>query len=113
MTNVKFYRRKPIYLEAIQLVDTEESIKQCYAFTKDAILKYHDELREIIEQKGKDFFDNPPYLIKEARAVKGLTIAPRKDEEEIVPFGCWIIKNTKGDFFWCTDEVFKDLYEVV
>lgn len=111
--SVKFYKRKPKFLEAIQLVDTEESIKQCYAFTQNAILKYHDNLRKIIEQKDADFFDNPPYLIEEVREMKGSPISTRKDEEEIVPFDCWIIKNTKGDFYWCTDEVFRDLYEVV
>lgn len=111
--SVKFYKRKPKFLEAIQLVDTEESIKQCYAFTKNALIKYHDELREIIEQEGTDFLDNHPYLMEEVHEAKGLPIAPRYNEEEIVPFGCWIIKNTKGDFYWLTDEVFRDLYEVV
>lgn len=111
--SVKFYKRKPKFLEAIQLVDTAESINQCYAFTKSAILKYDEDIKNLVEEKGIEILDNPPYLYKAVHDSNELAIATKEGERTIVPFGCWIIKNTKGDFYWCTDEVFRDLYDVV
>lgn len=49
--SVKFYKRKPKFLEAIQLVDTAESINQCYAFTKSAMLKYDEDIKNLVEEK--------------------------------------------------------------
>lgn len=97
--SVKFYKRKPSFIEAVRLLNTEESIKECYEFTKG-------------HELGYGVFNTPAYILQKVHESNGLSIST-DIEEDVVPFGCWIIKGTKGDLYWITDEVFRHLYEVV
>ena len=98
--SVKFYKRKPKFIEAIQLVDTAESINQCYAFAKSVMLKYDEDIKNLD-------------LYKAVHDLNGLAIATKEEEITIIPFGCWLIKYREDVFYWLTDEVFRDLYEVI
>nr|DAL03840.1 MAG TPA: PGDYG protein [Caudoviricetes sp.] len=83
------YRKKPVVIEAVQFVDTEESILKLSELGLDPVrIDYAD-------------LDNP---ILKIETLEGLMIATEVD---------YIIKGVQGEFYPCKPEIFKETYEKV
>ena len=81
------YRKKPVVIEAVQFVDTEESILKLSELGLDPVrIDYTD-------------LDNP---ILKIETLEGLMIATEVD---------YIIKGVQGEFYPCKPEIFKETYE--
>ena len=81
------YRKKPVVAEAVQFVDTEESISKLSELGLDPVrIDYAD-------------VDNP---ILKIETLEGLMIATKGD---------YIIKGVQGEFYPCKPDVFAKTYE--
>ena len=81
------YKKKPVVVEAVQFVDTEESILKLSELGLDPVrIDYADE-------------DSPILKIK---TLEGLMIATKGD---------YIIKGVQGEFYPCKPDVFAETYE--
>lgn len=83
------YRKKPVAIEAVQFVDTEESILELSELGLDPIRVDYADL------------DNPVLKIE---TLEGLMIAKTGD---------YIIKGVQGEFYPCKPDIFKETYEKV
>ena len=83
------YRKKPIVIEAVQFVDTEESILKLSELGLDPVrIDYADP-------------DNP---ILKIETLEGDMIAKKGD---------YIIKGVQGEFYPCKPDIFAETYEEV
>ena len=81
------YRKKPVVVEAVQFVDTEESILKLSELGLDPVwIDYADT-------------DNP---ILKIETLEGLMIAAKGD---------YIIKGVQGEFYPCKPDIFAETYE--
>lgn len=93
---VKYYRKKPVIIQAIQLKKNDESIKDCLEFlgsTYKKDLDINDELESIYMGNGINI-----------NTLEGVHHAS---------FGDYIIKGVKGEFYPCKPDIFKNTYEAV
>lgn len=93
---VKYYRKKPVIIQAIQLQKNDESIKACLKFlgsTYNLDLDISDELESIYMGNGINI-----------NTLEGVHHAS---------FGDYIIKGIKGEFYPCKPDIFKKTYEAV
>ena len=81
------YRKKPVVIEAVRFVDTEESILKLSELGLDSIRVDYDDL------------DNPVLKIE---TLEGLMIATEGD---------YIIKGVQGEFYPCKPDIFTQTYE--
>ena len=82
------YRKRPIVIEAIQFLDTVESISAISEFTEETI--------------GVDYVVDPPRL--KVYTSEGTMYAD---------VGDFIIKEVQGGFSPCKPDIFEQLYERV
>ena len=83
------YRKKPVVVEAVQFVDTEEAISDLCDFGLYPVrIDYAD-------------LNNPLLKIE---TLEGLLIATEGD---------YIIKGVQGEFYPCKPDIFKETYEKV
>jgi len=82
------FKKKPIIIEAVQYLGTEESYKEINEFISDLKIPVG------------------------VRRDKVLTIRTLEGEMEANP-GDWIIKGVAGEFYPCKTEIFKKTYEEV
>ena len=81
------YRKKPVVIEAIQFVDTEESILKLSELGLDPVrIDYAD-------------LDNPILKIETL------------EEVMIATEGDYIIKGVQGEFYPCKPDIFLETYE--
>nr|DAK45563.1 MAG TPA: PGDYG protein [Caudoviricetes sp.] len=81
------YRKKPVVIEAVQFVDTEESILKLSELGLDPVrIDYAD-------------LDNP---ILKIETLEGLMIATEGD---------YIIKGVQGEIYPCKPDIFTETYE--
>ena len=81
------YRKKPVVVEAVQFVDTEESITKLSELGLDPVrIDYAD-------------LDNP---ILKIETLEGMMIATEGD---------YIIKGVQGEFYPCKPDIFAETYE--
>ena len=83
------YRKKPVIIEAVQFVDTEESILKLSELGLDPIRVDYADL------------DNPVLKIE---TLEGMMIATEGD---------YIIKGVQGEFYPCKPDIFTETYEEV
>lgn len=81
------YRKKPVVVEAVQFVDTEESILKLSELGLDPVLI--------------DYADADSPILK-IETLEGLMIATKGD---------YIIKGVQGEFYPCKPDVFAKTYE--
>jgi len=85
--SIKKYRKKPVVIEAIQLLNTKESLEECIHFAGDSA-RYSDSTEY-------DF-----------------TIGIRTPEGMMqARVGDYIIKGVKGEFYPCKPDIFDMTYE--
>ena len=81
------YRKKPVVIEAVQFVDTEESILKLSELGLDPVRVDYADL------------DNPVLKIE---TLEGLMVATEGD---------YIIKGVQGEFYPCKPDIFAETYE--
>ena len=81
------YRKKPVVIEAVQFVDTEESILKLSELGLDPVRVDYVDL------------DNP---ILKIETLEGLMIATEGD---------YIIKGVQGESYPCKPDIFEETYE--
>lgn len=81
-----YYKKKPVIIEAIQFLDTEESLSKLSEFV-DHTVRIH-------------YNDNPTKA----------TILTLKGEMT-ANLGDWIIKGVNGEFYPCKPDIFDKTYE--
>jgi hypothetical protein len=90
------YRKKPVVIEAAQLKNNVESIKEVC------------ELMGITEEYPQNL------MIKNARINKGIYVASLVREGETkLSFDDFLIKGVEGEFYTCKPDIFKLTYEEV
>lgn len=81
------YRKKPVVIEAVQFIDTEESILELSKLGLNPVRVDYADL------------DNP---ILKIETLEGLMVATEGD---------YIIKGVQGEFYPCKTDIFKETYE--
>lgn len=98
---VKYYRKKPVIIEAIQLKKNDESIKDCLMFCEiidDEMLKIYN---QILHWRINDTYKNDGFkLFYDRKAIH-------------VNFGDYILKDEHGKIYPCKPDIFKKTYEAV
>jgi hypothetical protein len=92
------FRKKPVEIEAIQLLDTDESIAKAVEFVfhigmETSVIGHHGTIRAV-------------------RMEGGFTI-PTLEGDMTASFGDYIIKGVKGEFYPCKPDIFEMTYESV
>lgn len=83
------YRKKPVEIDAVQFLDTTESIMELSDFVGDIIR---------VDYKDKD---NPCLKIETLEGTMRASV------------GDYIIKGVKGEFYPCKPDIFEETYEKV
>lgn len=83
------FRKKPVVIEAVQFVDTDESILKLSELGLDPVRIDYANL------------DNP---ILKIETLEGMMIASEGD---------YIIKGVRGEFYPCKPDIFAETYEEV
>ena len=98
------YRKKPIEIEAIQLLDTPKSIHEVTEFIQGKV----DNRGVVASERWDDYVG---YVQKEG-GIKLLTLES-DGQTQIASFGDYIIKGIKGEFYPCKPDIFELTYEKV
>jgi hypothetical protein len=101
------YRKKPVEIEAIQLLDTPQSILEVNQFiegTKDI----GQNSSFMAMQKFEEYCDN----ISNAGGILIKTLESKGDGH-FASFGDFVIKGVKGEFYACKPDIFELTYEKV
>lgn len=96
----KIYKRKPIEVEAIQLIDNDQSISDVIEFVDNIDMSTCLFLREACIKQVKD---NGCLIIK----------TPEGELKDIVSFGDFIIKDINGEKHICKPDIFYKTYELI
>lgn len=94
------FRKKPVVIEAIQLLGTRKSIIDCMSF-----MNIKPNLSNPISD---DKFDDYCRIVEN----EGMKIETLEGEMT-ASVGDWIIKGIQGEFYPCKPEIFKLTYEEV
>lgn len=94
------FRKKSIIIEAVQLLDSRHSVKECISFIdkKPDLSKSSDDMR----------FDDFCYQVFE-HGIKISTL----EGEMTASIGDWIIKGINGEFYPCKPDIFEKTYKKV
>ena len=79
------HKKKPVFIEAMLLNSTNDSIKKCIEFTQG----------------------------KAKKGIDGNLILETIDGDMVVNIGDYIVKGLKGEFYPCKSDVFEKTYEPV
>ena len=94
------YRKKPVVIEAIQLVGHRKDIKE--------ILEFMGQKVKIESQVCNDKFDDYVNIVRE----NGMTIQTLEGKHQ-ASIGDYIIKGVKGEFYPCKPDIFVMTYDEV
>ena len=90
-----YHRKKPVVIEAIQLLDNDNSIKECIEFVFNVGMEtsMFGQMATINDVKTKGGFEIP--------TLEGNMKAS---------FGDYIIKGVEGEFYPCRSDIFNKTY---
>ena len=91
----KIYKRKPLEVEAIQLIDNDQSISDVIEFINNIDMS----IAKNIE-------------IEQVRKNKGLNINTLEGDMK-VSFGDFVIKDINGEKYLCKPDIFYKRYELI
>jgi hypothetical protein len=96
MVMARMYRKKPVVIEAYQLVETEYSVKEAvkFAFGVDIEDDMMETMFTIAYQNGGLFIETLEGTMK-------------------ADFGDYIIRGIKGEVYPCKPDIFEATYELV
>ena len=84
------YRKKPVVIEALQFLDTEERITELSEFIDN---------QEVVVN-----YEKPDSPVLKIETLEGVMTASEGD---------YIIKGVNGEFYPCKPDIFEKTYEVV
>lgn len=91
-------RKKPVVIEAVQLKESYDSIRECLSF-----------LGQIYEEYTETSINNRIAEVKQDNGIDILTL----EGKHHASFGDYIIKDVKGEFYPCKPDIFKKTYEIL
>lgn len=92
------YRKKPVVIDAIQLIDNDLSISDCLEFIENIDMNTCMFLRY--------------KCIEDVRKENGITIHTLEGDMRAA-FGDYIIKDVNGEMYPCKPDIFEKTYELV
>jgi len=92
------FRKKPVVIEAVQLLDSKESVNE-------AIIFIHGEAEVSTEWLKGAYYDDIN--------MQGFLGIQTLEGNMKASFGDWIIKGVAGEFYPCKPEIFERTYELV
>jgi len=98
-------RKKPVEVEAVQLLNTPNSILEVTEFIEG----------KKVNNKGvvaSDRWDDYLSIIDKAQGIKLKTLES-DGETQIASFGDFIIKGVKGEFYPCKPDIVSLTYDIV
>lgn len=95
------YRKKPVVIETVRLLDSYASILECIEFM-DGKIDFD------INHNEERFLDYVGVVQKE----KGIIIHTLEGDMK-ASFGDYIIKGINGEFYPCKPEIFDKTYEII
>lgn len=103
----KKFRKKPVVIEAIQLINTPKRIHEVMTFIQGKPVDNYS------CQMAADYWDN--YVQNCIERGKGIYMKTLESdgESQLASFGDWIIKGVHGEFYPCKPDVFEKTYEPV
>ena len=94
------FRKKPVVIEAIQLIGSDQNINE--------ILSFMDQTVDLSCRKAEDAYCDYCRLVREIgmriRTLEGIMTAS---------IGDWIIKGVNSEFYPCKPDIFEKTYEVI
>lgn len=93
---IQKFRKKPVVIEAIRLIDNSDSIVEAVEF----VFNIGMESSEI----------GLMATVEKVKRENGFII-PTLDGDTKVSFGDWIIKGVNGEFYHCKPDIFEKTYE--
>lgn len=99
------FRKKPVVIEAIQLLNDPMIIKQVEEFIEGHPI-------HLSHPVGSDKFDEYVEIIRKQGGRKIRTLESH-DADLLASFGDWIIKGVNGEFYPCKPDIFEKTYELV
>lgn len=96
------YVKKPVVIEAVQLIDAEYSIIECSEFIEGI------ELKDFFKKHKKECSD----FIYDTERFGGLMIHTLEGDMR-ASFGDYIIKGVNGEHYACKPDIFEKTYEKV
>lgn len=96
------YRKKPVVIEAIQLIDTNQSIKECQEFIENSAIDNKTD-RQVRE------WENYLTIVRNSGGIVIKTL----EGNMLASFDDYIIKGIKGEFYPCKPDIFEATYEKV
>ena len=99
---VKKYRKKPVEIEAIELVKSSKGVKEALEFMGQSV----DMSTRVNAEKFCDYLNEKVYPKNglEIETLEGTMLAS---------FGDYIIKGVNGEFYPCKYDIFEKTYEEV
>ena len=97
------YRKKPVVVEAVQLLNTYDSIKECIEFTRGTKINGDNDPKE---EYRLHMYAN---II---RTEGGINISTLEGDMK-ASFGDFIIKGVNREFYPCKPDIFEKTYEEV
>jgi hypothetical protein len=99
------YRKKPVEIEAIQLLNTPQSIREITTFIdgKNPDTK---------SMYASDMWDNYVSMCQKKGGILIKTLESQGDGH-FASFGDYIIKGVKGEFYACKPDIFEMTYDLV
>ena len=109
------YRKKPVVIEAMQLIGTARDTVQVLDwladnrypmlvgdYTKPETLRYHDQVPEDDSRPDKGFYIDPATGDLMIRTLEG---------DMRATYGDWIIRGVSGELYPCKPDIFALTYE--
>lgn len=98
------YRKKPVVIEAVQLIDNQKSILECTTFIQNGVKPDHFSCL-----MAGEYWDRYLDLCKKKGGIKIKTL----EGKMLASFGDFIIKGVNGEFYPCKPDIFEKTYEKV
>jgi hypothetical protein len=105
------FKKKPVVIEAIQLLDNDKSINQVQKFIENKVPSNEaTSIRTSI--MDMDWWDKYLDIVRKDGGIR-LKTMESDNETQIASFGDWVIKGIAGEFYPCKNEIFLKTYEPV
>lgn len=101
------YRKKPVEIEAIQLLNTPQQILEVTKF-----IAGKDDIGHNSSPIASDKWDDYLNICKEKGGIYLKTLES-DDSVQKADFGDYIIKGVKGEFYPCKPDIFELTYEQI
>lgn len=95
------FRKKPVVIEAVQLLDNSHSIHQVECFIEGHEVDSHS------CRMAEDRWDVYVAIVRK----QGGRIIKTLEGDHLASFGDWVIKGVKGEFYPCKPDIFEKTYE--